>query len=102
MSNTIRGGLHAVLAFCAALLCVTAAHAADEKSKAPSAGKTTAKSASSPQTGTQQGKSISGEKAGTATPGSADTDKGGNIAGAKKPSPPKIPQDAAAKKAVQQ
>lgn len=101
MSKTIRGGLHAALALCLGL-CVSIAHAADDKPKMSSSSKATAKTASSPQAGTQQTKSASGEKAGTAAPSSADTDKGGNIAGAKKPSPPKVPQDAAAKKAVVQ
>lgn len=102
MSKTTRS-LHAVLALCAGLLWVSAAHAADDKPKvASTAGKTAAKSASSPAAGTQQSKAGAGEKSGTAAPSSADTDKGGNIAGAKKPSPPKVPQDAAAKKAAVQ
>lgn len=104
MNKTIRGGLQAALTLCAALVCVPASHAADEKPKVSGTGKATAKSASAPQAGTQQSKSVAKEKAGTAAPGSTDTGKGGNIAGAKKPSPPKVPQDAATiqKSAVQQ
>lgn len=101
MNRTTRGGLYAVLALCASILCIPAANAADDKPKAATSDKAPAKSASAPKT-TAKSKKIEGEKTGTAAPSSTDTDKGGNIAGAKKPSPPKVPQDAAAKKAVQQ
>lgn len=98
MSKTTLGGLHAAQALCAGLLCVAAAHAADDKPKVVGTDKATTRSASSPQTGAKQSKNLAGEKSGAAAPSSTDTDKGGNIAGIKKPSPPKVPQDAAAKK----
>ncbi len=101
MNKTTRGGLYAALALCAGFLCIPAAHAADDKPKAAMADNAPAKSASAPKK-TAKSKKAVGEKAGTAAPSSADTDKGGNVAGYKKPSPPKTPQDAAAKKAVQQ
>lgn len=101
MIKTTQGGLFAALALCASLLCIPAAHAADDQPKAAASGKAPAKSASAPKTNAKS-KKAEGEKAGTAAPSSTDTDKGGNISGMKKPSPPKVPQDAAAKKAVQQ
>lgn len=101
MTMTTRGGLWAALAFGASLLCAQGALAADEKPKASATNNATAKSASSPQAATQS-KKAAGEKAGSAAPGSADTGKGGNTTGYKKPSPPKVPQDAAKKAAPQQ
>lgn len=105
MKKTTDRGLRVALALGAAALLLygPAANAADDKPQASSTKKTAAKSASAPQGGTQQAKGTAGEKVGSAAPGSTDTGKGGNIAGIKKPSPPKVPQDAAAKKgAVQQ
>lgn len=102
MNTTTRGGLYAALALCASALCLPAANAADDKPKAAASDKAPAKSASAPKT-TGKSKKVEGEKAGTAAPSSTDTGTGGNISGMKKPSPPKLPQDAAVKKgAVQQ
>lgn len=104
MKKMTDGGLCAALALgAAAFLCAPAAHA-DDKPKVSGTTKSAAKSASAPQGGTQQqAKGTAGEKIGSASPGSTDMGTGGNIAGIKKPSPPKVPQDAAAKnKAVQQ
>lgn len=103
MKKMTDGGLCAALALsAAAFLCAPAAHA-DDKPKVSGTTQSAAKSASAPQGGTQQAKGTAGEKVGSASPGSTDMGTGGNIAGIKKPSPPKVPQDAAAKKkAVQQ
>lgn len=102
MNKTTRGPLYTALAFCAGFLLSAAASAADDnKQKAAASDGAPAKSASAPKT-TAKSKKAQGEKAGTAAPSSADTDKGGNVAGYKKPSPPKVPQDAAAKKAAVQ
>ena len=97
MTKTTRGGLYAALALCAGILCIPAANAADEKAKVAAPDTAPAKSASTPKP-TAKSKKVQGEKAGAAAPSSTDTDKGGNISGMKKPSPPKVPQDAAATK----
>jgi hypothetical protein len=99
MRQATRGGLYVALALCASVLCTPAANAADDKPKAATSDKAPAKSASAPNA-TAKSKKAEGEKTGTAAPSSTDTDQGGNISGMKKPSPPKIPQDAAAKKSA--
>lgn len=101
MNARTPGGLYAALALCTSLLCIPVANAADDKAKAATP-KEPAKSASAPKAATTQSKKAQGEKAATAAPSSTDTDQGGNIVGIRKPSPPKVPQDAAAKKAPTQ
>jgi hypothetical protein len=104
MVKTIRNSLCIAASLTATLLCAPTAHGADDKPKAATSTVAAKKSASSPQAAATQGKSVVGEKSGSAAPGSMDTGKGGNTTGFKKPSPPKVPQDAAATKkaAVQQ
>lgn len=97
MTKTTQGGLYAALALCASILCIPAANAADDKPTTAASDKAAAKSASAPKT-TVKSRKAEGEKAGTAAPSSTDTGKGGNISGMKKPSPPKVPQEAAATK----
>jgi cytoskeletal protein RodZ len=98
---TIRNSLCASLLLGTGLLWAQAAFAADEKPKAAATGTAATKSASSVPA-TQPSKKAAGEKAGTAAPSSTDTGTGGNTTGYKKPSPPKVPQDAAKKAAPQQ
>ena len=102
MNTTTRGGLCTALVLGASLLCLPAANAANDKPKAAATDSAPAQSASAPKPTAKKTQKAQGEKVGTASPGSADTGKGGNVAGYKKPSPPKQPQDATAKKAAVQ